>query len=106
MSGPGFAIVGPPVRCWGSVVRAVERSIRDALRAVPDELRGSPLAKVALNLARRLDSEPADREAVLLARELRMTMAELRQMTPEGGVTDVEAFLARVAAPDLGHTTD
>jgi len=87
-------------------VKAVERQARADLRALPAELRSSTLAKVALNLARRLDSEPADREAVLLARELRMTLAELRLLAPEGGVDDVEHFLARVAAPDLGHTPD
>jgi hypothetical protein len=82
----------------------VERAARAELGTLPEDLRGSTLAKAVLNLARRLDSEPADREAVLLARELRLSLAELHRMAPEGGVDDVERFLERVAAPDLGHT--
>jgi hypothetical protein len=84
-------------------VRAVERAARTELRSLPEGLRASTLAKAALNMARRLDAEPADREATMLARELRMTLAELHRLSPEGGVDDVERFLARVAAPDLGH---
>jgi hypothetical protein len=85
-------------------VRAVERAAWAELRALPAELRVSTLAKVALNLARRLDGGPADREATMLAHELRLTMNELHRHAPEGGADDVERFLARVAAPDLGHT--
>jgi uncharacterized protein (DUF2267 family) len=87
-------------------VRAVERAARAELRSLPAELQGSTLAKAVLNLARRLDGEPADREAVLLARELRMALGQLHRAAPEGGVADVERFLARVAAPDLGHTAN
>jgi hypothetical protein len=87
-------------------MKAVERAARADLRALPAELRTSTLAKVVLNLARRLDSDPAHREAVLLAHELRMSLDALRRMAPEGGVDDVERFLARVAAPDLGHSTN
>jgi hypothetical protein len=87
-------------------MKAVERAAQAELGALPAELRTSTLAKVALNLARRLDNEPSDREATMLAHELRLTMNELRRMAPEGGVDDVERFLARVAAPDLGHTAN
>jgi hypothetical protein len=85
-------------------MKAVENAARAELRALPAEVRESTLAKAALNLARRLDAEPADREATMLARELRLTMSDLHRMGPEGDVDDVERFLARVAAPDLGHT--
>ena len=87
-------------------MKAVEKRIRAELRALPAELQASTLAGVALNLARRLDDGPAHREAVLLARELRLSLAELRLLAPEGGVDDVEAFLAQVAAPDLGNTAN
>jgi hypothetical protein len=69
-------------------------------------VRVSTLAKSALNLARRLDGGPADREATMIARELRLTIAELHRLVPEGVTDDVEAFLARVSASDLGHTAD
>jgi hypothetical protein len=87
-------------------MKAVERAARAELRALPEGLRSSTLARAALNLARRLDGEPADREATLLARELRLTMAELHRSAPEDVTDDVERFLARVAAPDLGHTAN
>ena len=59
----------------------------------------SALVQVALELAARLDGEPADTAAVLLARELRMTLGELRS-GGEDPTNDVERFLARIAAPD------
>lgn len=46
-------------------MKAVERAARAELGALPAELRAWTLAKVALNLARRLDSGPSDREATL-----------------------------------------
>jgi hypothetical protein len=85
-------------------MKAVEKAARAELGALPVEVRESTLAKAALNLARRLDAEPADREATMLARELRLTLTELHRQSPEGGVDEVERFLVRVAAPDLGHT--
>jgi uncharacterized protein (DUF2267 family) len=85
-------------------MRAVERAARAELGALPEGLGSSTLAKAALNLARRLDAEPADREATMLARELRLTLGELHRQSPEDTTDDVERFLARVAAPDLGHT--
>lgn len=56
-------------------MRAVERAAGAELRTLPEDVRGSTLAKAVLNLARRLDDDPADREAVLLARELRLSLA-------------------------------
>jgi hypothetical protein len=81
-------------------------AVRSELETLPDGLRASALAETALELARRLDSGPADREAVLLARELRLVLGELRRRVPEDNTDDVEAFLARVANPDLGHPAD
>ena len=86
-------------------MRAVERSLRAELRALGVSLRSSSLARVAVDLARRLDAEPGDRSAVMLSRELRMVMAALRAQAKGGGSSDVEAFLAGVStsAFDAGH---
>jgi hypothetical protein len=90
MSGPEIAV-------------DVTAAVRTHLAGLPAVLGRSVLAQSALELARRLDAGPADREAVLLARELRQTMAELR--TPEDATSDVERFLERIAAPDVGDAT-
>jgi hypothetical protein len=82
----------------------VERAARAELGALPEDVRASTLAKAALNLARRLDEDPADREATMLARELRLTMSALHGLAPGEVTDDVERFLERVSAPDLGHT--
>jgi hypothetical protein len=81
-------------------------AVRSELETLPEGLVRSALAETALELGRRLDSGPADREAVLLARELRLVLGELRRRVPEDNADDVEAFLARVANPDLGHPAD
>jgi hypothetical protein len=52
------------------------------------------LAATVLELARRLDAEPSDREAAQLARELRLGLATLHDQaaaTPDGEVIDVGA---------------
>jgi hypothetical protein len=41
----------------------------------------------------------------MLSRELRLLMADLRHVKG-GGTDDVERFLARIAAPDVGHAAD
>ena len=60
---------------------------------------------MAVDLARRLDAEPGDRSAVMLSRELRLLMADLRPRVKGGGTDDVEQFLRRVSTPafDAGH---
>jgi hypothetical protein len=85
-------------------MKAIERTIRAELRGFGISLRASVGARVAVDLARRLDAEPGDRSAVMLSRELRLVMADLRAQT-KGGSGDVEAFLAGVstAAFDTGH---
>ena len=84
----------------------IERALRSEVVKMAADVRGSALAKAALALARRLDSDPADTAAALLNRELRMTLTDLYRRAPEGGTDDVERFLARIAAPDVGHTAD
>jgi hypothetical protein len=86
-------------------MRAIERAARADLRALPDGLAGSALARAVIELASRLDAGPADTAAVLLARELRMALADLRAQAKGDAADDVEAFLAGVSTPayDAGH---
>jgi hypothetical protein len=59
----------------------------------------SMLATVALDLARRLDAGPTDRDATLLARELRQVRAAMRiDVDPGSGL---EGFLREVTNPTL-----
>ena len=83
----------------------VEQATRTELDALPDGLGSSALAAAALDLARRLDEGPADTAAVLLVRELRQVLLDLRGRAAGGGSGDVDAFLARVSATafDAGH---
>jgi hypothetical protein len=86
-------------------MKAVERTVRAEMRAWSVSVQTSSLARNAVVLARRLDDDPADSIAVLLARELRMTMGELRRQVNVDGPSDVEEFLRRVSTPafDAGH---
>jgi hypothetical protein len=90
----------------GDEVRAIERATRAELRKLPEPVRVSALARTAIDLAKRLDAEPADTTATLLARELRMTMADLHRRAPEDATSDVEDYLARIAATDERYTAD
>jgi hypothetical protein len=71
--GPDFA-VGKTV---AERVKAVERAAKAELKGLPSVLRSGALAAALLELARRLDNGPTDREAAPLARELRLGLAEL-----------------------------
>jgi hypothetical protein len=86
-----------------SLVKSVEKAVRSQIRGFGVEVGSNTLAAVAVDLARRLDAGPGDRNAVGLAHELRMLFVELRRQTDIEGTSDVEAFLERVANPDLGH---
>jgi hypothetical protein len=72
---------------------AVTRAAEVELKALPKALRASTLASSILELARRLDADPADREAALLARELRLALSDLRRQggVEEGEVIDLRA---------------
>ena len=59
----------------------------------------SMLATVALDLARRLDAGPTDRDATLLARELRQVRAAMRIDVDPGSW--LEGFLRDVTNPTL-----
>jgi hypothetical protein len=87
-------------------VRAIERAARSELAALGVSAGSSTAARAALELARRLDDGPGDRSAVMLSRELRLIFADLRGRQPEDASGDVEEFLARIAAPDVGYAED
>jgi hypothetical protein len=80
-------------------VKVVERAARAELRSLSAPLGSSVLARVVLDLARRLDDGPGDRAAAMLARELRLVTAELHRRAADGGTGEVEAFLAAVSNP-------
>lgn len=70
----------------------VEKAARAELRALSPELRRSTLAAAVLELAKRLDAEPSDREAATIARELRLALGDLERrasVRPDGEVIDV-----------------
>jgi hypothetical protein len=85
-------------------MRAIEAATRQELRDLDVSLQSSALERAAVDLARRLDADPGDRSAVMLSRELRLVLAELRRARG-GGASDVEDFLRRVSTPafDAGH---
>lgn len=75
---------------------AVERAVRRELRALTSEARGSGLAQTVLELAKHMDSAllPA-RDAAMVARELRIALAELRKMSPTVVRSKVDEVRAR-----------
>jgi hypothetical protein len=80
-------------------VRAVERALRAELRAMPEPVSSSSLAKAGIGLAKRLDAEPGDDAATRLTRELRLVTGELHRQAKGGAASDVEEFLRRVSTP-------
>lgn len=69
---------------------------------MPESVRTSALARTVIELARRLGDDPADSIAVLLARELRMAMGELRRLSQVDVGGDLDAWLRGISAPSLG----
>jgi hypothetical protein len=69
---------------------SVEVAARSEIKALPAEIARSTLAVAAIELARRLDGEPSDREAATVARELRLALGELHRLAaaaePEGEI--------------------
>ena len=61
-------------------MKTIERAAKAEIKAMPAEVAGSTLAVAMINLARRMDGEPPDREAAVVARELRIGLAELRRL--------------------------
>jgi hypothetical protein len=86
-AGPDFAMT--------ERLKPVQKAAVAELKALPAPLRTSTLAAAVLELARRLDGDPADREAAQLARELRLGLADLRR---QAGVDDEEVIDVRAGA--------
>ena len=78
-------------------MESVEAAVRAELSEACVRVDSSTLATVALDLARRLDAGPTDRDATLLARELRQVRAGMRiDVDPGSGL---EGFLRDVTNP-------
>lgn len=58
----------------------VLRAAQAELEAFPGPLKRSTLAMAALDLARRLDAGPEDREVTAITRELRLLLGELHRL--------------------------
>lgn len=81
-------------------MKRVEKALKADLATWGAALATSALGEAALVLARRLDGDPADREVTALARELRLTLAELRRLAG-AGESELEGFLAGITAASL-----
>lgn len=87
-------------------MRRIERATRAELRELGVKLSSSAMGQSAVEIARRLDDLQGanDHAAVELSRELRLLISKLRGPEDEhGGTSDVESYLAGIAAPDVGH---
>jgi hypothetical protein len=80
-------------------MRRIERATRAELRKLAVSVGGSALAQAAVDLAKSLDADPADSVAVLLARELRMTVTALLEQSKGGVSDDLERLRASIAEP-------
>jgi hypothetical protein len=79
----------------------VERAARAEIGLLPEALRASTLAKAVIELARRLDDGPSDREASALTRELRLSLDALHRRGGDGP-DETKEFLDGVGNAALG----
>jgi hypothetical protein len=91
---PRSVCVGPDF-AMAERLKPVEKAAVAELKALPKALRISTLAAAVLELARRLDNDPPDREAAQLAREVRLALADLRR---QAGVDSEEVIDVRASA--------
>jgi hypothetical protein len=87
-------------------VKATEKATRAVIRSISVDVDRDPLARVAIVLSQRIDADPADDILTRLSRELRLVMAALRDLAGEAGTNDIDAFLERIAAPELGPSAN
>jgi hypothetical protein len=98
--------------CWGGkvwddhCVRAVEQACRAELRDLPPPVRSGALAAAVLELAKRLDGDPADTTAALIVRELRLALAELHRRAGDDVGGEAERFLEQIANPAFRNPGD
>lgn len=76
----------------------VLKAAQAEIGAFPVPLRGSTLAMAALDLARRLDAGPEDREVTAISRELRLVLGELRRLAAADG----EEVIGDVGRAEMG----
>ncbi len=84
----------------------IENAVRLELAGLPEDLRTSTLAAVALDLGRRVDAGPEDKDATALSRELRLVFRDLHARAGGAGGDDVERFLSSIANPALRQPGD
>jgi hypothetical protein len=75
---------------------SVSEAASAEIAGFPPLLRTGALAAAVVDLARRLDDGPGDRDAAGLVRELRLALAELRRLAeavPEGGLDVSDATM-------------
>jgi hypothetical protein len=85
---------------WRSTMRAHEKATRAHLRDLGVDLAKSPLARLALDLAQRLDADPTDRDMTALSREQRLVWASLEHQTAGG--SELDGFLKGISSPSFG----
>lgn len=79
---------------FGFLGQSTEDAVLSDLSRLPEDMRSGGVAQVALFCARQLDQPPGmitPRDAAGFARELRLSLAQLREMAPgevKGDVTD------------------
>jgi hypothetical protein len=80
---------------FGYLGQSVEDSVLHDLARLPEDMREGGVARIALFCAQQLDSAVvnglAPRDAAAYARELRLALAQLREMAPgevKGDMTD------------------
>jgi hypothetical protein len=84
-------------------VKAVEKAARAEIKALPAELRAGALATAVIELAKRLDAGPADREVAGVVRELRLSLVELHRRAGDDGASETETFVAKILTPSFGN---
>jgi hypothetical protein len=86
-------------------MRAVEKAARAEIKALPAELRTGALATALIELAKRLDAGPADREVAGIARELRLCLGELHRRAGGDIASETERFIATISTPSFGDAS-
>ncbi len=77
----------------------VQQALEKDLGTLPVALRASPLAEMARALAFAMDEEPGARDLASLNKELRATLAELRERSRETAKDDDPIQLSQERGP-------
>lgn len=82
---------------------SVEKAARAEIKLMPAEVAKTALAAAVVELARRLDVGPEDREVTQIARELRLSFDALRRLAAERTTDPLGELDARIGAGTLRH---